>query len=237
MTQQEKQLSLPCAIDVYPRLLSGEELDAPSSRWQGDLMVKRWIMPDPFMTSGVRDYRQGDPMRDIHWRATARTGQLQVKIRDYTADPRMLVLLNMEISERQWGNLADYEEETIEDGIRIAATLCMRAIDAGMEAGFGCNGCLFGEADSGNTVFVPMQGGAEQADTLLGTMARLEIHREKPFETFLQSLSELGGTDILILSCYISERIELEMERLREEGNSVMFMPLERRHRRNAKGH
>lgn len=237
MAQQEKQLQLPCAIDVYPRLLGEDELAAPCTRWQGELVVKRWIMPDPFLTSGVRDYRSGDPMRDIHWQATARTGQLQVKIRDYTADPRMLILLNVQNSEQQWGDLMDYEQDGIEQGIRIAATLCMRALHAGVEAGFGCNGCLYGERDTGKTVLVSARGGSEQEELLLTTMARVEIHREAAFDVYLESLPHMTGEDILILSCYDSERIRYHMDLLRQEGNSVTFMKLERGRKGHEKNH
>lgn len=228
MAQKTKSLNLDCAVDVYPRLLSEDELDTSSTRWQGELAVKRWIMPDPFLTSGVRDYRAGDPQRDIHWRASARMGQLQVKVRDYTADPRMMVVLNVQTSEEQWGDLMDYEQETIEQGVRIAATLCMRALDAGVEAGFACNGCLYGERGTGKTVYVPASNARDQATVLLTTMARLVIHREATFPTFLESLNDFSGVDLLILSAYDSEQIRYQMERLRRSGNSVTLMRLER---------
>ncbi len=228
---KSRQLSLDCALDVYPRLLSEEELDTPSTRWQGELAVHRWIMPDPFLTSGVRDYRAGDPQRDIHWRATARTGQLQVKVRDYTADPRMLVVLNVQVSEEQWGELMDYEQDDVEQGVRIAATLCMRALSVGVEAGFASNACLVGEKGSGRTVYVPARNAVEQAEALLTTMACMEIHREMTFPTFLETLMDVRGIDILILSAYDSEQIRYRIEELRHAGNSVTFMPLERRKR------
>lgn len=235
-SQKTRQLNIDCALDVYPRILGEDELDTPSTRWQGELAVKRWIMPDPFLTSGVRDYRAGDPMRDIHWRASARMGQLQVKVRDYTADPRMMVVLNVQTSEEQWGDLMDYEQEGIEQGIRIAATLCMRALSSGVEAGFACNGCLFGERGTGKTVFVPARSSSDQADVLLTTMARLEIHREMTFSTFLDALGDAANTDILILSTYDSEAIRYQMSMLRRAGNSVTFMLLERgkRHAQSA---
>ena len=225
---KDAQLKLDCSLDVYPRILSEDELSTPSTRWQGELAVRRWIMPDPFLTSGVRDYRAGDPQRDIHWRATARTGQLQVKVRDYTADPRMMVVLNVENSEEQWGDLMDYEQEGIEQGIRIAATLCLRALNAGVEAGFACNGCLQGDKGTGKTVFVPARSSVSQADVLLSTMARLEVHRERTFSTFLETIGDSVNTDILILSTYNSEAIRYQMEMLRRSGNSVTFMQLER---------
>ncbi len=228
MMMDTKQLNQPCALDVYPRLLSEDELNTPSTRWQGDLTVKRWIMPDPFLTSGIRGYLAGDPMRDIHWRATARTGALQVKVRDYTADPKMFVVLNVQNTEEQWGDLMEYEREGIEMGLRIAATLCVRALRAGVEAGFAANGCLWGERDTGKPVIVRSRSAHDQADTILTSMARLDLHREFTFPRFLDMLTDLRDTDILILSTYESDAIAARMEALRAAGNSVTLMPLER---------
>jgi len=228
MSSKSKQLSIPCELDVYPRLLSEEELSTPSTRWQGDLAVRRWIMPDPFLTAGIRDYRAGDPQRDIHWRATARMGTLQVKVRDYTADPRMVVVLNVQTTESQWGDLMDYEQEGIEQGIRIAATLCMRALNAGVEAGFASNACLSGDKGTGKTVMIPARRSQAQADILLNAMARLVIHREVSFPTFLESLPLDRGMDVVILSTYDSEEIRAHMERLTRNGNSATLLRLER---------
>ncbi|MBO4298017.1 MAG: DUF58 domain-containing protein [Clostridia bacterium] len=229
-----RQMNIACALDVYPRLLSEDELDTPSTRWQGELAVKRWIMPDPFLVSGIRDYRAGDPLRDVHWRASARTGTLQVKTRDYTADPRMLVVLNVQASEEQWGDLMDYEQEGIEQGVRIAATLCKRALDAGVEAGFATNGCMTGEKGTGKTILIPARRSNDQMELLLTAMARMEIHREITFPTLLETLCSLQGEDILILSVYDSEQIQARVDMLRAAGNSVTMMRLERGHRREA---
>lgn len=234
LSLKSRQLTLPCELDVYPRILSEEELATPSTRWQGELVVRRWIMPDPFLTAGIRDYQPGDPLRDVHWRATARTGTLQVKVRDYTADPRMLVVLNVQTSEEQWGDLMDYEQEGIEQGIRIAATLCMRALGAGVEAGFASNACLTGEKGQGKTIFVPARRSQAQANILLSTMARLLIHRETSFNTFLEELTLEKGIDVVILSTYDSEELRARMERLRRNGNSATLLRLERRKRPDA---
>ena len=73
-TLPRMQADTGAAIEVYPRLLSPGEIPLPSTRWQGDLLVKRWIIPDPIWVNGVRPYTTGDERKDIHWRATARTG-------------------------------------------------------------------------------------------------------------------------------------------------------------------
>ncbi len=219
--------SLDCALTVHPRLLTDQELSVPCARWQGEVAVRRFIQPDPVLVSGIRDYRAGDNVRDIHWRATARMSALQVKQRDYTQSPRAMVLLNVQTSEAQWGELNDAEQQAIEQGIRIAATLCVRALQAGVEAGFASNGCLFGEKGQGRPVYVPSQRHPAQRQLLLDAMARLVVHRELSFPTFLDALAHLRGEDILILSAYDSDAIQLAMRKLRALGNTCTLVRLE----------
>ncbi|NLG23769.1 MAG: DUF58 domain-containing protein [Clostridiales bacterium] len=221
------QKACDCAITVYPRPLADDEVDAPSSRWQGELAVKRWILPDPFLVAGIRDGRAGDPMRDVHWRLTARTGRLQVKVRDFTADPRAMVILNVQTSEEQWGELMDYEQDGIERGIRLAATLCLRALRSGVEAGFAANGCPWGRKGSGVATFVPPRRSFDQAEAILTAMARLTLHREVTFPTFLENLPPMRGVDILLISCYDSPAIQRQVRRLREAGCSVTLIGIQ----------
>lgn len=51
--------------------------------------------PTGDVVRGVRPYLPGDPMRRIHWRATARTGDLVVKEVDETGAPRLTIALDM----------------------------------------------------------------------------------------------------------------------------------------------
>ena len=97
-----REISAPAEILVWPKLLPDIRGQLPSFRSQGEVSVRRWIQPDPFLVSGIRGYRAGDPERDIHWAATARLGALQVRTHDYTADPRLMVLINGQKAESQW---------------------------------------------------------------------------------------------------------------------------------------
>ena len=219
-----KQIETGAAISVYPRLLSPAEMDIPSSRWQGDLLVRRWIVPDPFLVAGIREWRHGDAERDVHWAATARTGFLQVKARDYTATPKLLVILNVQMEERQWGDLMAYEQDTVEHGLSLAATVCLRALQGGLEAGFAANAPMDGA--EGTTVLFPARYAGRDLD-ILEAMARLRILRTRNFFTFLADLGQLTGTDILILSAYDSLLIQERMAMLRLHGNSVALWRLE----------
>ena len=106
---------------VFPRTLAMLEMNFPSHSWQGDSVVRRWILEDPFIHAGIREYTLSDPMKNINWKASARFGTLQVNQYDPTAQHRLMILLNVDTKLNQW-TVTD-EPERIEYGISVAATL------------------------------------------------------------------------------------------------------------------
>ena len=228
MSKREVQMKLDCGVTVYPKILSEDELPDPAHKWLGDLTVKRWIMPDPFLVNGIRDYRAGDSLKDVHWRASARTGDLRVKVHDFTSDPRAMVVLNIQTSDNQWADVGQSDAENMEQAIRVAATMCCRALSNGMQAGFSSNACLDGMAGKGECVFVPSRSGNEQMSLILDTMAHMMLHRELSFQTYMDSLMHLTGEDILILSFYKTDEIRRKMEEMRMRGNTVSLLLLKR---------
>ncbi|MGG3279538.1 DUF58 domain-containing protein [Paenibacillus solani] len=212
-------------IIVYPMPMDVTEMDLPVQTWMGEMLVRRWILEDPFLISGVREYRDGDPLKDIQWKATARTGSLQVHRRDTTADSRLLIYLNIEDHEQMWNKAT--RPEPIEFGIRLAAGISAHLLTQGMEIGMGTNGTL-GEETS-LEAFVPVAGGMTQQQLILEMLAQLELTRRLSFHDYMvQELSRhTEATDILILSTYVSPRLEEVFQRFREFGHTIQVVPLE----------
>ena len=212
-------------ILVYPRLLNERDIPLPVSRLQGDLIVRRHYITDPFLVNGIHEYCPGDPVRDIHWPASARMGALQVKTHDYTADTKLLVVINAQMSENQWGELMDYEQDIIERAISIAATVCLRVLSAGVAAGFAAN-MPMGESET--PALLPPERHSAREEELLSAFARLRILRCRNFLSLLDDLSAFRGTDMLILSAYTSESVEGKIALLRRLGNTVTLHLLEK---------
>lgn len=210
---------------VYPRLVSRDDIPLLSSRWQGDITVKRWIMPDPFLVSGAREYRFGDTMNSIHWKATARSQKLQVYNRDFTADPRLLLAVNTQITETMWDAVTD--PELVEIALSYAATLAEYAVSQGIPVGFGYNGSLQGQP--GVPVYLAPEGGWPHLEHLFEKMAKLSISCSRSFEDFLDQGIEQEGTamDIILLTSFVSKGIEESIVRLESLGHSVFIIPLQ----------
>jgi len=226
MNDTVKQIGLKAELLVYPQLIPMDRIPFESSKWQGDVIVQRWIVDDPFLVNGIREYRYGDSQKDIHWLATARTGSLKVKNHDYTASAKLLIYLNVQTAENLWGEVSEEDKEIIETGISYAASIANWAIGNGIEVGFFCNGYCAGQEKE--TVRVMPACSNEQLQILLETMARLVIYREKTFHTFLDEdiESSLTGMDILVISAYWSELLESKAQEFRRLGNSVKHLPI-----------
>ena len=214
---REQEMDVP--VLVYPRLLEENEMPMPLAQMMNETVQRRQLMTDPFLFRGIRAYQMGDPVRDIHWPATARTGETQVRLHDYTAMNRLMVIINAEVKAGQWGDrLADDEQSVMEYAISIAATLCMRALESGMSAGFTTNMQL---GSGGESVFFPPEADAAAGERLLSAFARLRLVRTVRFATFLETLEDCRGMDVILLSCYDNEEIQAGLRRLRMNGSQA----------------
>ncbi len=218
------QVDLDAELLVYPSIANAGELNLPASSWHGDMTVRRWIVDDPFLISGVRPYRFGDPMKGINWKATARIGSLQVHNHDYTAENRFMIYLNVEDHENMWDKVEN--EDLIEKGISYAAAVAQQSVDSGMEVGFGSNAHLIDATKK--AIRIEPARGSDQMNALLETMARMVVARSIPFDTFLEEEALRARTrqDILIITTFVSSKMQAPIEQLRYDGNTVEIIVL-----------
>lgn len=101
-------------ITVMPRKCEDEMVLKTLGGYIGDISVKRFIIEDPILTMGFRDYTGHEPMKKISWPQSVRTGKLVVKNYDYTVDANVAVVLNLAS-----GSLTEKEKS-----LEIARTVC-----------------------------------------------------------------------------------------------------------------
>ena len=105
---------------------------------------RRSLFEDPSRFLGVRRYRPGDSLRHIHWRATARSGELQVKL----FEPAVLdgLQLAVEMSEDVWrrhgSGDAQGEQGNRRQELAVTAALSLAewVLGAGQSVGLLSNG-------------------------------------------------------------------------------------------------
>ena len=100
----------------------------------GDISVRRFILEDPILTVGFRDYTGREPMKAISWTRTAVTGSMQVKQYDHTAEQNVVVLLNVEGG----------REGELEECFRLTRSVCEELERKKIPYAFRTNGNLPG---------------------------------------------------------------------------------------------
>ncbi|MGE5283821.1 MAG: DUF58 domain-containing protein [Actinomycetota bacterium] len=130
------ELVVPAAIIVYPRP------SPPSAR--SDTLPVAAASGRPFLSGrvgafprGVRDHLPADPVRDIHWKTTARTGRWMVKEREGEATPGIELRVNEGGTPEEYetrlsetcGAVLDLERRAVPFRLRIGDRVCAEAHD------------------------------------------------------------------------------------------------------------
>ncbi|MBK9344072.1 MAG: DUF58 domain-containing protein [Dehalococcoidia bacterium] len=106
-------------ILVYPPVVDLPHFQAPPANLPGEGRFRRrthYVTPN---ASGVREYAPGDAFNRIHWKSTARTGEMMVKT--FELDPASDIWIVIDLEKRV--NAGREDDSTEEYGVRIAASI------------------------------------------------------------------------------------------------------------------
>lgn len=115
MTETQREFSQYREVVVAPAECQITELVQILGSFLGDYSVRRFLFEDPVLTIGYHEYTGSEPMKQIDWKQSAKRGCWMVKEYDYTVEPAVAVLLNMD-------SLAMEEEKEL--SFSIARTVC-----------------------------------------------------------------------------------------------------------------
>lgn len=175
-------------IVVYPRVFTLQELGLPSKLPYGNLRTKQPIFPDPARLSGVRQYQSGDSRQSIHWKLTARTGELQVKQFQHTVAAETVIFLNLNEEDYLVHNLYVESELAIETGASLANYLAR----AGESFGLISNAYLREQQAESRSI----QGEeATLAETPKGKTTTIRLLPRKGIPQLMQVLESLAAAE------------------------------------------
>ncbi len=126
----------PHFLLVYPKVVPLEGYDLASRRPIGDIRLTHRLYEDPTRIAGVRPYEAGDPLNRVHWRATARTGQLHSKIHE----PSSLAGITLLLDFHKAGYSRRGEPHRSELAVTTAASLANAVYEMGQQVGLLSNG-------------------------------------------------------------------------------------------------
>ena len=175
------------ALMVLPSVLASREISDLSRRIVGEILSRRRLYQDVFSFRGIREYVPGDPQSMINWKASARSGDYMVNLRDYTSGQELRLLLNLEVPAIR------YQEDLLENSIRLAYTLAGDGIRQGVPVSLATNG-----RDLVTDREVSLEAGSSQSHLgALGQgLARVSLAlKPRPFDRLLEEEREKPVSD------------------------------------------
>jgi uncharacterized protein (DUF58 family) len=188
-------------LTVLPRVLPLREIGLPFRRPFGESTSGLPIFEDQSRVVGLRDYRPGDPLKRIDWKATARSQRLQSRLYDPAATLTMLIAVNVSTLEHPWEG---YNPLLLERTITVAGSIASYAEEKRYAAGLLAN-CTFPNAD--RHIWLPPGRDPSQLTRILESLSMISPFVLAPIEDVLQRRAERlpVGTTVVIVAGFLTE--------------------------------
>ncbi|MBN1643853.1 MAG: DUF58 domain-containing protein [Dehalococcoidales bacterium] len=205
---------------VYPKILPLEKLGIPSKQPLGDIRTRNHIFQDPVLTAGVREYHFGDSLKRIHWKSTARLGQLQTKVFEPTTTVDMGIFMDVRtVALPHWGNVP----ELLELVIVTAASISNYALSEGYRVGLYVNQ---NRENSAELIRIPPSQHVSQMKNILEALSPV-----RPFE--MESISSLvinesrnlpWGSTLVVITAIPSKELLAALFQMKRTGRKVALI-------------
>ena len=207
------------SLYVYPAPAKAQNLDEALKKINGEIAVKRYELEDPFTFRGIREYEPHDEMKSVNWKATARTGEMKVNIKEHTAVKNVRVFMNL--SDR---NILR-REELLELSISICKMLAENLLSQGIKLAIYANAkdCI-----SEQILQLENRGTSAALSDVDRAFARLDL--EKPVADFAGHFREKLFEEEDLYTIFISPERHDEFQDLlceyKEKGSFVWLCPV-----------
>lgn len=203
---------------VYPEVLALDRLGIPQLRPQGERRGGQRLFEDPTRLQTIRDYRPGDPMKKIDWKATARRQSLQSRVYDPSSDLVAIVALNVSTLPHAWqGFFGDIFERAVSVAASLANDLSRERVPVGLLAN-----CTWPGHDT--AIRVPASRAPGQMTHILEALAMADVFTLVRIEHML-SEERLGyGSTLALVTAVLTPALESSLHRLKRHGTQIALI-------------
>jgi uncharacterized protein (DUF58 family) len=228
--RRHRTLSKPVYVLVLPAIVNLPSYDFASKRPIGETRLANRLFEDPTRTAGVRPYQMGDPLQRVHWRATARTGELHSRVYEPTSLAGVTVLIDF----HKAGYPKRGEPTRSDLAVSAACAIAYAVSLMNQQLGLASNGRDAAERVRAEALETPAAGG--QFDTrgaardrfeLTGDTTRLRpvvVETRRGFDQFQQVREVLGRLELTDGSTFAQMLFEVA-PRLPRDATVVAVLP------------
>ena len=205
------------SIVVFPEIFTLDELGLPSERPFGERRGGNRVFEDPLRIAGMREYRPGDPLRRIDWKATARSGDLRSRVYEPSATQQLYLLVNIDTMTHVWEG---YLRDELERIVSVAASIVVWAAGARYAVGLLANGAF---RDADRPMRLPPSRSRDQVSRLLEALAVIQPLTMGDLAGAIQRESGRlpAGSTLVVVASLLPDPLAGVIARLADEGHHV----------------
>jgi len=208
---------------VYPQVLPLEALGFPPKEPLGETKAAWRIFEDPSRAVGIRDLRPEDGFRRIHWKASARRQELQVKVFEPTTSRNLVIFLNVATFTRHWEGTKPL---LLEKTIAVAASVASHGVDDRYMVGLMANGSI---PHSDQPIKVLPSRRPDQLARILEALAAVTSFTTSTIEGLLVAESPRlpWGATLVVVTALVTDDLLSALVRLHDVGRRLVLVSLE----------
>ncbi|HYG57555.1 MAG TPA: DUF58 domain-containing protein, partial [Symbiobacteriaceae bacterium] len=213
--QSHREFHSRATVTVYPRVHHIEGLPVPLSQPFGPVRTREKAFEDPSNQAEIRKYRPGDNPRHIHWKTSARMGELMLREYELNATTQMILFPDLSYAANNHTTTGPSTEETT---VEIAASLAALGLRRKIEVSLICH--------SQERYAVPAGRGQRTFHELLEVLARVEAQGKVPIEQVLErEAGHLSGrTTLVVITAQLTPRLADVLIRLRSNHQVMLVL-------------
>ena len=212
-----------CEITVYPKTVDSKRFSFIRSRISGEAERKKYMLEDPFVFRGIRDYTSNDSLKNVNWKATARTGNLCVNEYNESISRNVCILLNLEDD-----GMLTYDSVN-EEAISLAASVAEEFIRQGINVSLISNAC---DVDTKEAVGIREGSGVGHLGSINTVLARMDLKLEKEEfaafinRTFIKNVSVQSSDNsvYVVISASIRKKLQQSMQKFEKKYGQVIWI-------------
>jgi uncharacterized protein (DUF58 family) len=213
-----EERELPDRLVIAPRTLPVRDA-GPARAPIGERRARQGLVHDPALFGGVRPFQPGDPLRRVHWRATARLGRPVSRRWEPARSRQVIIVLDVQTVEGPAWEMA-WDDEAFEGLCVAAASVARHLLDDGAAVGLAAAGFSGTEQ---RVAHLPARAGAAQLARVTDLLARLGPISSGTLGGLLTWLTRRvpAGASLVVLTARPPDAVRATLRRLQAGGYGV----------------
>jgi uncharacterized protein (DUF58 family) len=209
-------------LTVYPKIVPLTRVVLPTQSPMGTLRHHQPIFEDPNRIFGKREYVSGDSLRRVDWKATASTGNLQVKLFEPSISLETEIFLDLNMEAYEFHSRAS----AMELAIVVAASLANWIVRARQSVGLITNGTDPLSQDGLTPRLLPRRGRANLM-RILDVLARVQAGKADELLNLIrrESIHLSWGATLIVITPKLDEPFFDILFQARRSGFDIVLVP------------